>query len=519
MTPRRLLLALCLFLLAAAVAPEAASAAFAQRDPNGTLTVGGGSEQNNITITLSGSSYTISDSAGMGEGAGCDSVDSTTASCAAGPVTGLSATLGSGNDTFSSSAPTPVTVQGEGGQDQITGGSGDDMLVGGPGDDNLQGGGGNDTLIGEIADPVNPGDGTNMMDGGPGNDTIAGGAGPDTLVGGPGDDAMAGGNGDDTLDGGPGADDVRGGPGVDTVSYASATAPVTVTLDGFPGDGQLGEGDNVHSDVENLGGSAGPDTFTGNPSANVLDTGDGEDFVDGGAGPDILTSGNGFDVVRSRDGVADNVDCGPSSDFAIVDPQDTVSPSCERVDNGLSTQPKLGRLALLKPMKGGEAFGLQGMHRTVPLEDRLRLPFGSKLDATTGEVQVTSAASGNRTQSAAFSEGAFFLRQKASDRGLTEVDLTGGDFSTCATAAAGHSRAAVTAARKARRRLFGRGHGRFRSRGRFSTATVRGTQWEVVDRCDGTLTRVVKGTVVVRDLVRHRTVTVKAGHTYLARKP
>jgi hypothetical protein len=50
------------------------------------------------------------------------------------------------------------------------------------------------------------------------------------------------------------------------------------------------------------------------------------------------------------------------------------------------------------------------------------------------------------------------------------------------------------------RRLWGRDHGgRFRTHGHNSHATVRGTRWLVEDRCDGTLTRVTSGTVVVRD--------------------
>jgi ferric-dicitrate binding protein FerR (iron transport regulator) len=48
-------------------------------------------------------------------------------------------------------------------------------------------------------------------------------------------------------------------------------------------------------------------------------------------------------------------------------------------------------------------------------------------------------------------------------------------------------------------------------------ATVRGTSWYVEDRCDGTLTRVSKGSVSVYDRGRHRTVVVRAGHSYLAR--
>ena len=48
-------------------------------------------------------------------------------------------------------------------------------------------------------------------------------------------------------------------------------------------------------------------------------------------------------------------------------------------------------------------------------------------------------------------------------------------------------------------------------------AAVRGTRWLVEDRCDGTLTRVLEGSVVVRDLGRRRNVVVRAGRSYLAR--
>ena len=72
--------------------------------------------------------------------------------------------------------------------------------------------------------------------------------------------------------------------------------------------------------------------------------------------------------------------------------------------------------------------------------------------------------------------------------------------------------------RKPPRRLWGSdSKGKFRTRGGNSVATVRGTAWYVEDRCDGTLTRVSKGSVSVYDRGRHRTVVVRAGHSYLAR--
>jgi len=80
---------------------------------------------------------------------------------------------------------------------------------------------------------------------------------------------------------------------------------------------------------------------------------------------------------------------------------------------------------------------------------------------------------------------------------------------------------AVTSAKRKRsrrvvRRLWGRDNGgRFRTHGRDSVATVRGTRWLTLDRCDGTLSRVTEGAVAVRH--RGRTVLVKAGRSYLAR--
>jgi hypothetical protein len=73
-------------------------------------------------------------------------------------------------------------------------------------------------------------------------------------------------------------------------------------------------------------------------------------------------------------------------------------------------------------------------------------------------------------------------------------------------------------ARPKRRSLWGKDHhGRYRTRGRNSVATVRGTRWQTVETCVGTLTRVTEGSVVVTDLGRRRTVRLTPGHAYLAR--
>jgi len=73
--------------------------------------------------------------------------------------------------------------------------------------------------------------------------------------------------------------------------------------------------------------------------------------------------------------------------------------------------------------------------------------------------------------------------------------------------------------RRHKRRLWARDNGgRFRTHGNDSVATARGTAWFTKDTCAGTTTRVKEGAVSVRDLVRHKRVLVKAGHSYTARK-
>jgi hypothetical protein len=60
-------------------------------------------------------------------------------------------------------------------------------------------------------------------------------------------------------------------------------------------------------------------------------------------------------------------------------------------------------------------------------------------------------------------------------------------------------------------------HGKFTTKGQYSAATVRGTVWSVTNQCDGTLTKVQRGVVSVRDFVRRKTITLFTGQSYLAR--
>jgi hypothetical protein len=144
------------------------------------------------------------------------------------------------------------------------------------------------------------------------------------------------------------------------------------------------------------------------------------------------------------------------------------------------------------------------------------IPFNSTVDVTHGAVNLASSSGQVRLTGNGRTTAAFVLaKTNVNGTPVTEFRLTKGNFTVCpkrktASAAAAPPTTVV-------RELWGNGKGNFQTRGRYAAATVRGTHWLTIDRCDGTLTKVVRGVVQVSDLVAHTTVTVRAGHSYLAK--
>jgi Ca2+-binding RTX toxin-like protein len=453
---------------------------------------------------------------------------------------------GSGNDHILAGA----------GNDVAYGDEGDDALNGADGTDALHGGGGNDELGLDVSfgnNRVSPERGNDAMEGDAGDDQIRAGSGP---VGSDSD-----------------SDTLSGGEGSDTVTYANRSSAVAVAIDGAANDGAVGEKDKVDPDVETLvGGSgddklkagslavtldggdgddslsgsnggdtlnggdgddtlkggrgddvehgnAGDDTAFGGSGADTLDGAGGEDFLDGAAGPDDLKGGNGNDTLHSRDKAGKNkVDCGKGADFDIAAPR-SKRKGCEDIDDDRGDRAVRGKRVALKPLGDELELEVPTMDRFVPLEDHVNAPVGSSIDATNGAIKLTSAgavgggASASRRprskkQTGVFSGGKFVVSQRRSRKAPTELRLKS-NYKTCGGAKKG--------ARSSRRhrtllqRLLGRAHGHFRTRTRSTATTVRGTVWTTEDRCDGTLTSVKRGTVIVRDLHRHRDFVLKAG--------
>ncbi len=228
-------------------------------------------------------------------------------------------------------------------------------------------------------------------DGGPGADSFADGPLGNIFTTGGGVDTVSAGDGTDLVyAAGPAPDDddlIDLGPGRDYIDYATATYPVSISLDDAANDGGAGEADHVlnaevarggsaadtlvGSDtllVDELIGGAGDDTIVGGDGVDSVDGGPGNDSIDGLAGDDslfgdsILAPGDGDDRISggagndqvvgagggdrlsggrgrdqltgattlTRDHVRDRIDCGPGRDpTALVGTEDRIR-RCEK---------------------------------------------------------------------------------------------------------------------------------------------------------------------------------------------
>ena len=197
--------------------------------------------------------------------------------------------------------------------------------------------------------------------------------------------------------------------------------------------------------------------------------------------------------------------------------------------------PGLGERAVIEPLGEGvqvqvpEAAGARTSQKGAefePVTQPREIPIGSTIDATASDVRITSSKSSAEgdIKDGTFAAGVFqVLESRNQERdALTNLRLKGASFENCRVGK-GSANGPTTGADAARlsrrqiRRLRGSATGRFRTRGRHSAATVRGTDWEVIDRCDGTLTTVARGEVAVRDFRLRKTVVVEEGKRYLAR--
>jgi hypothetical protein len=217
---------------------------------------------------------------------------------------------------------------------------------------------------------------------------------------------------------------------------------------------------------------------------------------------DVLVQGGSeaYEALRAA-AAADHVGVAVWETNAAAGPQIRVLP--------IGAAPVFHKSVVVAVISGKVRVRRPGSSTFVTLSGTDAIPLGSTVDVKAGVLGLTSVPKRNGTpQTSKFYSGIFKVTQPG---GITQLALSE-PLAPC------HASATAAAKKKPKtRKLWGDGSGAFSTSGQYSAATVRGTKWLVQDSCAGTLTKVVRGVVSVRDSVRRKTITLKAGHSYLAR--
>ena len=186
-------------------------------------------------------------------------------------------------------------------------------------------------------------------------------------------------------------------------------------------------------------------------------------------------------------------------------------------EKGASQEPALGRTVVARAAAGEVLVREHGESEFHPIDGAEKLPVDSTFDTREGTVKLKTALAGGDTQTGTFRGGLFKVRQSRSGNGMTNIALRGGSFAACGSGPASRARATFRR-RSPVRKLWAKDRGgKFKTSGKGSVATVRGTSWYTADRCDGTLTKVKHGAVLVREKGTGRSRLLHKGQSFLAR--
>lgn len=174
------------------------------------------------------------------------------------------------------------------------------------------------------------------------------------------------------------------------------------------------------------------------------------------------------------------------------------------------------------PVTGGPTPGrtpgtvkVPGSSTFVTVQAGQSLPSGTIVDVSNGKGIRLTDRSGNVLDIYGEKDGVPSMAKIVRASGLVELQLAGGNFKACGkrvTAVAGKVEKPV-------RRLWAKGKGKFRTKGRFISATIRGTWWETRDFCDRSGVRVKEGSVLATNLITKQKKVVPKGKIYSVPKP
>jgi Ca2+-binding RTX toxin-like protein len=294
------------------------------QDDFGAVSVVGGPENNDITVTLTDGHWTIKDAAhSLTTWSPCSSLDANTVTCKAVPGTDRATIMGLDGDDMLRGGTQTDTIHGGNGIDHLYGFAGTDslfgdadidVLMGGPGIDSLDGGAGRDQVqywdsvwvkvdltnqvatVGEV--------GLTTTDKLSSIDDAVGSRGHDMLLGNKGSNSFVPLEGNDIVDGGPGRDKVK-------LNWSFAPVKVNLALGRA-----TGQGKDKLKGIEDAVGSLGSDTIIGSNGPNELAGRKGDDRIYGRGGNDRLFGEEGNDYLNGGGGY-DLLDGGPGSNTTI----------------------------------------------------------------------------------------------------------------------------------------------------------------------------------------------------------
>jgi len=197
--------------------------------------------------------------------------------------------------------------------------------------------------------------------------------------------------------------------------------------------------------------------------------------------------------------------------------------------------PTLGKTFNISLVSGLVLVKVNGQF--IPLTEVTQIPKNTVINALHGTLSLTSAAGSpspahdaaakgkkhkTKTQQGTFGGAIFKISQTTAGagKGLVTLAIVENAFNgapSYATCKAHKALEATAASSKTLQLLHASAKGKFRTKGRYSAATVLGTKWTVADRCDGTLTHDITDSVKVTDFVHHKTIVLHAGQSYLAK--
>jgi hypothetical protein len=219
-------------------------------------------------------------------------------------------------------------------------------------------------------------------------------------------------------------------------------------------------------------------------------------------------------TLRTLDALGNHSDAPPTAFsvaaapiVAIPEPAPTPVPVAVELTPPTPT-PQAGETVVVRASSGTILVRKPGTTEFVAISRSSAIPLGSEIDARKGRVVLTAEPTdGKPFQRATFYAGLFVVGQSG---GYVELTLSE-TLAPCKK-----TKAPATGPKS--RKLWGDGKGKFRIKGGSGSATTGGGKWLVEDSCDGTFARASQGVVSVRDSARRKTVLLRAGRSYLAKR-